>query len=113
MPNRAWVVPVGRVLQMSPFVEVWIVPRDPTPTKRPPPKARAVRLLAVPEADEGAQFMASAEVTTLVPPAATNIPLPKATADKGGVVCGLWSSHAMPSVEVTILPAFCEVVLLV
>src|SRR5688572_24082263 len=46
----------------------------------------------------------SVELTTLVPPTATNIPLPKATPDKGGVAVEPRSDQAAPSAEVTILP---------
>src|SRR5262245_66445824 len=82
-PRNARVVPVGRVIQRLPFVEVWIVPRSPTPTNRPFPKVIADKLLAIPPM-EGVQMAPSNEVTTFVPLTATNVPFPKATADNGG-----------------------------
>src|SRR2546430_11295839 len=103
MPRRAGVVPVGRVVQTSPFVEVWIVPREPAPTNSPFPYAMASRLLAVPETD-GVQVKPSIEVTALVALTATNVPLPKATADNGGGVCEIASGQPTPSGGVTVLP---------
>src|SRR6266496_151277 len=71
-----------------------------------------IRLVAVPEPD-GIQALPSADVITLVPPTATNMPLPKATADNGGVAAELRSSQVTASAEVRILPAFCAVTVLV
>ena len=47
MPSSARVVPVGRVVQAPPLVEVWMVPRNPAPTNSPSPKATICRLVAV------------------------------------------------------------------
>src|SRR5213592_3673783 len=89
-----------------------MVPRKPTPTNSPFPKVMFVRLVAFAETD-GVQMKPSVDVTTLVPPTATNEPLPKATPDRGRVAVGLRSNQTAPSVEVRILPAFCGAVVFV
>src|SRR5262245_9209050 len=66
------------------------------------------RLVAV-VVPEGVHTMPSVDVNTLVPPTTTNLPLPKATPDSGGVAVGLRSIQTAPSVELRILPARCAV----
>src|SRR5437016_4065221 len=66
-----------------------------------------------PTATDGVQVKPSVDVTTLLVPTATNIPSPKATPDKGGAAVGLRSIQTVPSIEVTILPVFCAVDVLV
>src|SRR5438477_2124103 len=109
MPSSGRVVPVCRVVHSTPSLEVWRVPRNPAPTNNPCAYVTIDRLVAVTVADE-IHRLPLVDVNTLVPPTATNIPLPKATPDRGGTVLGLRSNQTAPSVEVIILPAFCAVV---